>query len=195
MGILQSSEPVELPECLKWRYRKVGECMLRGPFMLASTPKGFETHHPVKRTLPCFKFLKGCTLECPFCRWKRQYTTYVPLLDLAEPKHFRIVVSGGKKTFEDVRNLAVGTLVGYSRGKAQRDTLRIRPWPEQSDAYDVKRWERKCIEDISPYLLHLWQIRELTEHFGQTYYPSLRIIENSTPHPNAHPELGDKIPE
>lgn len=177
---LQSSEPVELPECLKWRYTKIAPTTARGAYMLAGPPLAFECHHPVRRTFPCYKLLKGCTLECPWCRWKRQFSVYVPLFDINEPKNVKIVVCGGKKTHGDVKSMAVGSMVMLSRGTHVRDTLRIRPWPEVIDPHTYRRWRAKCVDDISPYLFHLWQRRELTEHFGHTYFPSLQVVANES---------------
>lgn len=195
MGILQPSEPVELPENLKWRYTKVKPCMMRGPFMVAAPPLGFETHHPVRRTVPCYSFLKGCTLKCPLCRFRRQYTTYLPLFDLNEPRFYKIVVSGGKKTWSQVRDVKPGTLVALSRGNGEKDTIQVHAWPGAVDPNVLRSFQRKCIDDISPYLFHLWQQRELTMHFNQPYYPSLRALVDKSDNQKLRDEDGNELPQ
>lgn len=177
---LQTTEPFELPHELGWRYEKQTECFMRGPFVYAAPVLGFYCHHPVKRTFPCYKLLKGCTLDCPFCRWRRQYTSYVALYDPNDRKKPRKVISGGKRTYEDFSAVPVGTVVSLQRGPAKTDTIRMRVWPEAIDERQLKKWREWCVEDITPYLFHLWQRRELTEHFGYTYYPSLNTLANDT---------------
>lgn len=194
MGILQPTEPIELPETHDWHYEKIGPCVNRGPYMLGAPPLAFECHHPFKKTIPCYRFLKGCTLDCPRCRFRRQYTAYVPLLDVSNPRRFRIVVSGGKKTWGDVRALPLGSLVYLNRGKLILDTIRVKATDEKLDPLQQRVWQGRCQPDISPYLFHLWQIRELTEHFGQSYYPSKRVSENLTSsEPNPGRPDGDTI--
>lgn len=178
MGILQPVEPMELPESHDWHYEKIGPCVNRGPYMLGAPPLAFETHHPYRKTIPCYRFLKGCTLQCPRCRFQRQYTCYVPLLDVSNPRRCRIVVSGGKKTWSDVRELQPGTVVYLNRGKLTLDTIRVKATGDKLEPVQEKVWRGRIQPDLSPYLFHLWQIRELTEHFGQTYYPSKRVAEN-----------------
>lgn len=195
MGILSSSDPTALPENLQWRYEPL-KAGTHGPLMLAAPPLGFECHHPLKRTVPCLALLKGCTLPCPWCRYKRQWTTYVPFLDLSRSKLFKLVLTGGKKTFEDVKGLPVGCLIYAIRGANVKDTIRIRPYPEPIHQAQLAQWSRRCIDDISPYLFHLWQYRELTEHFRQKYYPSLRVMSNASTHASAHEdEDGNAIPQ
>ncbi len=179
MGILQTSEPVELPDSLRWRYVKFGQCVSVGPFIVGGPTLGFECHHPFKRTLPCYRFLKGCTLDCPRCRYRRQFTSYVPLIETGEPLRLaRKVITGGKKVFNAMKQFAPGDLVSLSKGTHVKDTYIIRPWAGEVDPRQLAAHRKFITEDISPYLFHLWQQRELTEFFKQTYYPSLKAQEN-----------------
>lgn len=194
MGILQPSDPVELPPTHRWTYEKIKPCISAGPYMIGAPPLGFDTHHPGKKTIPCYRRLRGCTLECPRCRFRSQYTAYVPLLNIVDPRKPRIVVSGGKKTWADVRGLTPGTLVRLNRGNFHLDTIRVVVSGEKLEPKQETVWRARCIEDISPYLFHLWQQRELTEHFGQVYYPSRRVIENEASEvPNSLRPDGDTI--
>lgn len=178
MGILQAVDPLELPESHDWHYTPIAACVNRGPYLIGAPPLGFDTHHPFRKTLPCYRSLRGCTLTCPRCRFKLAYTCYVPLLDLSQCRKFRIVITGAKKTWGDVKDLPVGTVVYLNRGKLTLDTIRVRADGSKLDPLQEKVWLKRCQDDISPYLFHLWQLRELTEHFGQTYYPSRRVLEN-----------------
>jgi len=181
---------------MRWGYRAVGPCFLTGQFILGAPPLGLETNHAYTKTVPCYRFLKGCTLDCPRCKFKRQFTVYVPIIDIGLKKDFRIVITGGKKTWQSVQGAKVGDVIALNKGEEKKDTVLIRAWPNQVDERTLRHYRSKCIEDISLYLFHLWQCRELTEHFGLKYYPSLRIIENAgdyTPPQCDRPD--DSVPE
>jgi len=195
MGILQPSEPQELPEDLKFHYSPI-KAGIHGPFMLAAPPWAGECHHPLKKTMPCLALLKGCTLPCPWCRYKRQFQCYVPYFDLSISKRYKLVLTGGKKTWADVKGLNVGDIFRVTRGTLERDTVRLHGWPESVDPNMLRVMRARCISDISPYLFHLWQYRPLTEHFRQKYRPSLRTQSNAVPHPDAlTDDDGNELPQ
>lgn len=195
MGILQSSDPQELPECLKWHYEPI-KPGTHGPFMLGAPPWAGECHHPLKKTVPCLALLKGCTLPCPWCRYKRQFQCYVPYFDLQRAKRYKLVLTGGKKTWEGAKQFQVGDVFMAIRGTADRDTVLLRPWPHPLDVNSLKVMRSRITEDISPYLFHLWQYRPLTEHFRQKYRASLITQANAVPHPDAlTDDSGKPIPE
>lgn len=192
---LQPSDPIDMPEELRWHRVRVPACVNNGPFMLAGPAWGGECHHPLKRTIPCYKLLKGCTLDCPFCRWKRQYQSFIPLFNPREKKDHHICIIGGKKTWQDVQTLRVGDWVSINKGNHARDTIRLRLWTFDVDVLLTKVWGSRVVTDITPYLLHLWQRRELTEHFGHKFHPSLNTLACSSSGPDLSAEDAKAIPE
>jgi hypothetical protein len=172
-----SQPPQSLPAELNWRRLKVPPG-IHGPFILAAEAFGCQTHHPLKRTLPCFTKLPGCTLPCPFCGFPIRHTTYVALIDPKNKKHPRFVVQGGKRTWESLQGIEPGTVVSFGRGNADRDTLLFTPTNELSiQSHKLDLWRVQLPLDFRPYLFHLWQWRELSEHFGLAFYPSIRTLE------------------
>lgn len=177
-----SQPPRSTPPHLNWRRVKVLPG-LHGPFILASAPFGVQTHHPSNRTLPCFTRLDGCTLPCPFCRFDLRQTTYVGLIDPTDKKEPRKVVQGGKRTWESLQGIAPGTVVMIARGKNDRDTVLVKETNQLSiPAHKLDLWKVQCPFDIRPFVFHLWQWRELSEHFELEFFPSIRTeqIEKGT---------------
>lgn len=170
MSVISQGEPLPTPETHHWTYEKVRTCIGTGPFMIGAPSWGCETHHSNDRSVPCYRELHGCTLTCPRCPQRCQWTHYVPLIDCRDAKLPRIVHTGGTKTRADTINLSVGTLVRLTRGPHQTDTLRVSLWPTDLSTALAPVARARCMDDITPYLLHLWQMRELTEHFGQRFY-------------------------
>lgn len=174
--LIPSTPPVELPACLNWRTIKVKPGMT-GPLILAGPVAGFYTHHPADRTLPCLKRMPRCSLPCPWCRFPTRFTSYTPVIDPNAKKRKKLVVQGGKRTYESVVNGTPGQTVGTARGDGETDTVFFRAWPEQLHPSVVNRFRDDIPTDITMYLLHLWQWRDLTEHYGQQFYPSILTQE------------------
>lgn len=193
-----SQPPQDLPSELQWRVIKVKPSM-PVPYILAGEPFGGYTHHPRRCTLPCYASLKGCSLSCPWCKFERRFTCYVPLIDPKLAKQQRVVVMGGKRTFKSAEGIKPGTVVGLARGNADRDTPLFAP--AAMDTFNLlhhKKWQDKLPMDIRPYLFHLWQIRELSDHFGLRFFPSIRTqelenfqraIEEDRTHKDAEPDV------
>lgn len=197
MSVIPQPEPISTPGSHHWVYEKCRPCIGAGPFMLGAPSWGCETHHSNSRSVPCYRELPGCTLTCPRCPQRCQWTHYVPLIDCTDPKLRRIVYTGGTKTRTDVIHLPVGTLLAVNRGPNQTDTLRLCPWPTTHPSALAPIAVGKCMDDITPYLLHLWQLRELTEHFGQRFYRARGRRERDTPAgrtiPRASPGAGGDL--
>lgn len=173
----ESQPPKSLPPELSWRRLKVPPG-IHGPFILAAQPFGCQTHHPNKRTLPCFTVMPGCTLECPFCSFPLRFTCYVPLIAPKDKKQPRIVVQGGKRTWESLQGIEPGSVVSFARGTEERATILFAASNELAvQAYKLDLWRAQLPLDFRPYLFHLWQWRELSEHFGLAFYPSIRTQE------------------
>lgn len=169
MAVIEQAEPLPTPESHRWVYQRVKPCIGAGPYMIGAPSWGCETHHSNGRSVPCYRELPGCSLTCPRCPQRCQWTQYVPLIDCTDAKLPRVVFTGGTKTRADTIALAVGTLVRITRGPNQTDTLRVSLWPTDKPAALSPLARARCMSDITPYLLHLWQLRELTEHFGQRF--------------------------
>jgi hypothetical protein len=182
MELPASQPPRSLPSALCWRRVKVMPG-IHGPYLLAAPPFGCATHHPANRTMPCFTRLPGCTLPCPFCRFAVRQTTYVGLIDPANKKQPRFVIQGGKRTWESLDGIEPGTAVTMGRGKEDRATILFSPTNELAiQAHKRDLWRVQLPLDIRPYLFHLWQWRELSEHFGLEFFSSIRTeqIEKGT---------------
>lgn len=177
--LFPSQAPQSLPEHLRWRTIRLKAGTL-GPVMLAGPPVGVYTHHPSTRTVPCLRTLPGCSLQCPWCRFSKRFSVWVPVFDFNARKQTQLVVLGGKRTYESIAAAAPGTLVTVTRGEKDRDTPLFRPAPEQRLSTSAAKFIGVCPVDITRYLLHLWQWRELTEHFGEQFYPSIATTEIET---------------
>lgn len=177
-----SQPPRESPPHLNWRRYKVLPG-IHGPYLLAAPPFGCVTHHPSNRTMPCFTRLPGCTLPCPFCRFCVRDTTYVALIDPKDRREPRKVVQGGKRTWKSLEGIEVGTVVTMGKGKGDRDTILFSPSNELAIAgHHRDLWRAQLPLDFRPFLFHLWQWRELSEHFDLEFFPSIRTeqIEKGT---------------
>lgn len=182
MHLPESRPPESLPPEICWRRLKVTPG-IHGPYLLAAPPFVCQTHHPSSRTLPCFTRLPGCTLPCPFCRHALRSTTYVGLIDPVNKKVPRFVVQGGKRTWESLAGIEPGAAVVIGRGKEDRATILFTTTNELSiPAHKRDLWRVQIPLEIRPYLFHLWQWRELSEHFGLVFHSSLRTeqIEKGT---------------
>lgn len=181
MGVIGQAEPCPLPDSHRWVYERCRSCINAGPYMIGAPSWGCETHHSNQRSVPCYRELPGCTLTCPRCPQRCQWTQYIALIDLTDHHMRRVVYTGGTKTRADVISLAVGTLVSVTRGPNQTDTIRIRVWPDDKPKLLAPIAIAKCQDDLTPYLLHLWQQRELTEHFGQRFIRARGRREREAP--------------
>jgi hypothetical protein len=174
MRVPESQPPQSLPANLHWRRKKVMPG-IHGPFILAAKPFGCQTHHPSNRTLPCFTRLDGCTLECPFCKFPLRHTTYVALIDPSSKREPRIVVQGGRRTWASLQGIDPGDVVSFAKGKLERDTILFTTSNELSiQAAKRDLWRAQIPMEFRPYLFHLWQWRELSEHFGMQFFASIR---------------------
>lgn len=177
-----SQPPRELPPHLNFRRVKVPPGV-HGPYILAAAPFGCRTHHPLNRTMPCFTRLPGCTLPCPFCKFVVRDSTYVALIDPKNKRFPRFVIQGGKRTFNSLEGIEPGAVVMMGRGKEDRATIIFSPTNELAIP-EHKRllWRAQIPMEFRPYLFHMWQWRELSEHFGLPFYTSIRTeqIEKGT---------------
>lgn len=195
MGIIPQGEPLPTPDTHHWTYRRAQAGILMGPYLIGAPSWGCETHHIGDRSIPCYAELPNCKLPCPHCPKRCQWTQYVPLIDCTGAKPERIVITGGTKTRGDTLPLRPGAAVKLSRGPGQTDTVRVSVWPVGEPCKVPLTAAGLCMVDITPYLLHLWQQRELTEHYGQRFYrargrrreapPAARKLPPAIPSPAA----------
>ena len=171
-----STPPFDLPEDLSWRRVKVG-VGVSGPYILAGPVIGLYTHHPGERTIPCLARLPHCTLPCPYCRFQLRYTSYTPVIDPSVRRQQNIVIQGGKRTYQSIVGGSAGQTWQVARGSGETDTPLFRPADPQLASWAAGKWHKGFPFDVSRYLLHLWQWRDLTEHMGHQFYPSLRTQE------------------
>lgn len=178
MHLPDSSPPQSLPPELNWRRVKVKPGLKNFPFILAGKPFGCDTHHPRHRTIPCFTKLPGCTLPCPYCKWQRRYTCWVPVIDPSNRKQPRMVVQGGRRTWLSVEGLEAGSVVAVSRGDKERDTpIFITAADDTFNRLTLLKWRAELPAEIRPWCFHLWQLRDLSTHFGVPFFPSIRTEE------------------
>lgn len=170
MSVIPQSDPIPLPETHRWVYERCRPCLQAGPFMIGAPVWGCETHHVGNQSIPCYRELHGCSLTCPRCPQRSQWTAYIPLIECTGKHARRIVYTGGMKAYRATVGLKPGTLVCVTRGTGQTDTINVSVWPTDRHYAGPVCAAELIMPDITPYLLHLWQQRELTEHFGQRFF-------------------------
>lgn len=172
-----SQTPQATPDDLHWR-KIVVEPTLGVSYILAGMPFGVHTHHPRHATWPCYRRLPNCTLPCPWCKFQLRFTSYVPLIDIHAKKLHRVVVMGGKRTWESLQGVQPGQMVMLTRGNGETDTVLFREI-EDDPVYKLHllKWRAKIPFEIRPYVFHLWQLRELSKFYGLTFYASNATYE------------------
>jgi hypothetical protein len=177
MQLPDSLPPQPLPPELGWRRIKVGPT-LGTSYILAGKPFGVSTHHPRHATWPCLRRLPGCTLPCPWCKFQLRYTSYVPLIDFHARKLHRVVVLGGKRTWESLEGVEPGRMVMLSRGDGETDTILFRE-VEDDPMYKLHllKWRRVIPLEIRPYVFHLWQLRDVSRFYGINFHASNNTLE------------------
>lgn len=174
--IFPSAPAPDLPPHLRWRTIKVRPGIHSG-YMLAGAPVGVICHFSGSRTLPCVAKLTNGQMSCPLCKKPKRFVCYVPLLSLTSKKNRQHVIQGAKRTHESCSGIAAGELVNVFRGNAERDTPVIQKATSAPIGVDLTTLRKKTPYDITRYLLHLWQWRELTERFGEHHFASARSLE------------------
>lgn len=174
--LFESAPPPDLPPHLRWRTVKVPPGA-HGPYMVAGSGWSGTTHYTGKRTVPCLRGLPRAKLECPYCKSVKRFACYLPFWNVGAVKQQMIVVQGAKRTQQTFSAFKVGDLINVVRGKAERDTPLIVAAKPSGPTCDLDKFRRRGPQDITRYLLHLWQWRELSEAFGELYYPSIRSVE------------------
>lgn len=107
-----------------------------------------------------------------------RFSCWVPVIDVQQPKQPRIVVQGGKRTFNSLQGCKPGDVVSLVRGTAERDTCLFSLLaPDSIDILHRKKWSAKIPFDIRPYLFHLWQLRDLSSAFGLQFFASIHTEE------------------
>jgi hypothetical protein len=177
--LFDSQPPPDLPDYLRWRCIKV-PAGTHGPYMVAGPGWSGSVHYSGKRTLPCLRKLKGCKMDCPLCKRTERFACYLPTWSLTATKQPRIVFQGAKRTFATWKAFKFGDVVSVVKGNAERDTVLFVPSRATGPTLDMEKFRKKGEQDITRYLLHLWQWRDLSEHYGQPFYPSVRSLEIET---------------
>jgi hypothetical protein len=166
----QATFPV-LPNHLKWRCDTVdpGESVTG---ILAGPMQVIATHWNGKQSKPCCRVITGGALNCPCSFQPMSIRTYgyVPLLT---EKMERVVVVVSATVGYTIRDVKPGRVLRFTRPKKAKRPLVVNLVNEtEVNETWLKKVKPACIFDITEYLLHLWQIRELTEHFGFEYRPA-----------------------
>lgn len=174
--LFDSQPPPDLPMHLCWRCVKVTPGS-HGPFMVAGAGWGGAAHYNGKRTLPCVAKLPKAKMECHLCKRVQRYAFYAPVFAVTALKQQMIVIQGAKRTEASFKLFKFGELVQVMRGKGERDTAVFVKGDHRGATLDLEKFRRRGPQVITPYLLHLWQWRELSEAYGQHYYPSVRSLE------------------
>lgn len=174
--LFSSAPPPDLPQHLRWRCVKVPKG-INGPFLVAGPGWSGAAHYSAGRTLPCLKFLPGCRLSCPNCHKVRRFVCYLPLWSLKATKQSQVVIQGAKRTWQTFVSSKFGDMVNVIRGGNERDTPLIGECKLAEPTLDRSKFSRRGPQDLTRYLLHLWQWRELTESFGELFHASIRSLE------------------
>jgi len=165
----------EIPDPLRWRVVPIGQGehldgWYAGPVVTVAV------HWIRKRSFPCCRLLTDGAMKC-VCETDPKSVRiigYVPVIAKDRERFVVIVSAAVAKRFD---NIKPGAPIRLARPNAKKRPLFVSLLPdEQLGAEQTKRIRPACIHDITPYLLHLWQSRELSDHFGQQF------IEAVTPH-------------
>ena len=178
--ILPTAPPPQLPPHLRWRRVKVPPGINAG-YMKAG-PGWFGTcHFNGQVTKPCCAVLTDGQVECPWCKWTKRFTCYLPVFATSHTKQDRLVVQGAKRSWETWQELKFGALVNVVRGKGSRDTVLFTPAARGAITCDLSKLTCRGEQNIGGYLLHLWQWRPLTEFFKTDFIPSIATEEKARP--------------
>lgn len=168
--MFESSKPERAFEGPNWKCASVPvgatwRVITRGP--LVSVPGHF-----CGADKPCVSRLTEGALSCPFCGEKSlRWIGYLPVF-LSDEEPF-LVIKPSESQIEKA-----STWPFCSRLIVSRPLERTRPCRYQlyENEYEQPGWLRRVrltgSIDIRPYLLHLWQVQELTEYFGQKFLRS-----------------------
>lgn len=176
--LLPQSEIPILPDALKWETVPLGpdeslEGWIAGPVQVV------QTHWDKFRNCsrPCRAFMSKGAVRCP-CEdepIRMRVIGYVPVIDKYKKK-FVVILSA--LVAHEAGKLKQGEAVKFLRPKIANRPVRIVRLGEGAIASSVGQLVRdRKPADIGEYLLHLWQDRELTEHFQVKYHPSAANAE------------------
>ena len=168
--------PKELPDNLRWHIPKPAEYDDH-ELLIAGPPISLHTHFTGEKTVPCPKYIEGCSVPCPRCKSVLRFTVYVPCYTTLAPAGKKLVVMGAKRTLKSLTPIAVGTVVKYTKEKKDRGTITFFKHNPSASGTQLASLRKHTPADISAYLFHIWQWRELTEWAGYEFIPSLKAQE------------------
>lgn len=177
--LFKSQKASELPANLRWRVLKPAEGD-QGVYVLAGDPISMHTHWSGRKTMPCPAHIEGCKVACPRCDKVLRFTCYVPCYTLLPPAGQRVVLMGAKLTDKSLTDLKVGDVMKCEREKKDRGTLLFHRHNPSCSSTQLNSIRKHCGADISPYLCHLWQWRELTEALGGLWIPSTETLNHES---------------
>jgi hypothetical protein len=161
-----------LPDNLQWRIIPVGpgesvEGWYAGPIVLV------DVHWIAKRSFPCRRAITDGKLSCRCEKEPMSLRTigYVPILTKARDRWVVIVSEGVAAKFESIK---CGSPIKLARPNKVKRPLFVSMLDDGSMGIDNTKKMRAgaACHDISEFLLHVWQDRELTEHLGARYIPA-----------------------
>jgi hypothetical protein len=161
-----------LPDNLQWRIIPVEpgdmvEGWYAGPMVLV------DVHWINKRSLPCRRAITDGKLPCPCEREPKSIRTigYVPILGKQRERWVVIVSESVAAKMEAVK---CGSPIRLSRPKKPKRPLFLSMIEDGALGIENTKKMRAgaACHDISEFLLHVWQDRELTEHLGARYIPA-----------------------
>lgn len=159
MPLFESASPQPLPSELRWHYVKIkpGEAVYG---YVAGKMVGVWVHW-LGGSKPCRSKMTNKTLPCPHCvddgprlRW----LGYLPLWDRSGR---RVVVVVSNQVGPAVELLVYAQPVRLARTSGARDPLRVETPEPHMDMRLAERLFRDGPHDLTPWLIHLWQDREL----------------------------------
>lgn len=138
-----------------------------------------ESHWTNGRSLPCREWCTGGKLKCP-CRTEfiaRRIIGYLPLYTKEKEK---IVVMLSETVCQKMETVRMGTPIKLTRPKRGIRPLTVTLISDYEVNSDItKKIRQMAPHDIEPYLLHLWQDRELTEAFGCEHIPAAQFKQQN----------------
>lgn len=167
MELFEPDNPQPVPECLDWRTIAIPK-MLRLAAFVAGPIVPIRAHYPANCSKPCLRWITKGKMQCPWCGlFSMRRIGYLPLY--LYPGLERRVVILCRTTMLPLLGIKTGDLVSMIQSKQPKQPAKVDRCTVDygTQAQQQKRIQARPPADIRAYLLHLWQLPQLSEFFGQ----------------------------
>lgn len=171
--MFESEEPIDTPAELRWKTIAVprGEALRA---FTASAPVGVYCHFNGQVSKPCTRRITKGVWDCEACLKKAaRFIAYQPLY--LYPTLQQVVVIVSKTVWPKLNGLTGHSPVSLSLAEKGNGPVRVlHLTPDELGLEIRKQAQRRGVVDIRRYLLHLWQMPELTAFFVPSFDPNAK---------------------